>query len=236
MRRAVIPLSLILLLLGLSVGGSGVLAGPMRPDRPYVRVLFVGDSISAGWFATTPARAYPARLLDLLRAADARDGRTSQVLAVPGTRAVDGLAEVRALPAVPRADLIVVEFGTNDYGHLPNPLADFRRAYSALLALLSDTSPTATVTCVSVWAPRETPNPLGIPGARYDTVIAEACAALPHHQGRYVDISAIYADPAAHGPNGRRVWLGTGDVFHPNDAGHAAIAAAIYAALASLSA
>jgi lysophospholipase L1-like esterase len=232
MRRAVLPLSLVLLL-ALTLGGSGVLAGQSPPARLYADVLVVGDSISAGWFATTSARAYPAQLLRLLREADARAGRASQVLAVPGTRAVDGLEALRALPTVPRADLIVVEFGTNDYGHLPNPIGDFQRTYQALLALLSGASPQATVVCVSVWAPRAAPNPLGVSGARYDEVISQTCAALPRHPGRYVDISAIYADPAAHGPNGRPVWLGTGDEFHPNDAGHLAIAQAIYAVLAA---
>ena len=74
MRRAALPLAL-MLLLALTLGGSGALAGTgPRPARLYADVLVVGDSISAGWFATTSARAYPDQLLGLLREADARAG------------------------------------------------------------------------------------------------------------------------------------------------------------------
>jgi lysophospholipase L1-like esterase len=45
------------------------------------------------------------------------------------------------------------------------------------------------------------------------------------------DISPLYTQPGTRGPAGRPTFLGPGDDFHPNSAGHAAIAEAIDARL-----
>ena len=50
--------------------------------------------------------------------------------------------------------------------------------------------------------------------------------------GHFADIAPLYANEAYHGPLGRPTWVGPGDWFHPNDAGHAAIAAVVLRALA----
>jgi lysophospholipase L1-like esterase len=76
-------------------------------------------------------------------------------------------------------------------------------------------SPKVAIVCVSVW------QSLGINAAGYDRLIREKCKA---QGGQFVDVSALFIDPRSRGPVGVKTWAGVSDAFHPNDAGHKAIA------------
>lgn len=222
------------LVLLLTASGSALLrsADARQARVAYPRVLVVGDSISAGWFASSPAASYPQRLFASLRASNPASADWSQVIGLPGKHAEDGVRVLRALPNVPRADLIVVEFGTNDYGNRPVSPGSFARSYATLLNLLTSASPQATVVCVSVWGPSGHPNSFGATPETYNAILDSACRALPHSAGVVVDITSLYARPGARGPRGHASYIATHtDGFHPNDAGHTAIAQAIVAAL-----
>jgi acyl-CoA thioesterase-1 len=61
--------------------------------------------------------------------------------------------------------------------------------------------------------------------ASYNTIIQQSCLA---RHGVYVQISDLSLHADLRGPAGRANFRGPGDDFHPNGAGHAAIAQAIY--------
>lgn len=219
----------------LATSGSALLrpgdATAQRSGPPFARVLVVGDSISAGWFASTRAASYPERLVALLHAANPANGTWSRVIAVPGMQAGGGVRELRKLPTIPRADLIVVEFGTNDYDNHPVPPAAFATSYATVLDLLMGASPNATVVCVLVWGAAGHPNVFGASPETYNGLIEQACRNLPH-PGIPVDITSLYSYAAYHGPTGHPSFANSHtDAFHPNDAGQDAIARAIFAAL-----
>lgn len=230
-----VPVCLLLALL-LTTSGSALLGPPdasaHAPRHLYPRVLIVGDSISAGWFASSPAASYAHRLVTLLHASNRASGIWSQVIAVPGSHASEGVRELAALAAIPQADLVVVEFGTNDYGRHPLAPADFARSYTHLLDLLAGASPDATFVCVSVWGPVDHANAFGATPETYNAIIATACRQVPPRPGIYVDMTSLYAVSAFHGPQDHPSTIHEPtDAFHPNDAGHAAIAQAIFDAL-----
>jgi lysophospholipase L1-like esterase len=115
-------------------------------------------------------------------------------------------------------DLAVVELGTNDIA-VPTPIKDFEDQYAALLGKIHSTSPKAAIVCVSTWSAS---------GRAYDDVISKACGAVT---GRYVSVAALNSNAANHGPAGVETESGASDTFHPNDAGHQAIAKSITDAL-----
>lgn len=185
------------------------------PAGEPLRVLFAGDSITDGAFALDPGRdAFPALV----------EQRLSQDIAVSSKKiGYIGYTTAMVLPAVAGAgpaDLIVVELGTNDANHIS--LDTFRSDYPAMMAALRATSPDAAMVCTGTWHQ-------GALARAMDQVIEAECTA---HAGRYVDLDALFDDPANHGPAGAPRLDGTPiDWFHPNDAGHAGIAAAVLGAL-----
>src|SRR5258707_1172247 len=64
---------------------TGAQAQRARAEPPPFRLLFVGASVTAGWYASTPDRAYPALVAGRLRAG----GRAVRlhVVATPGATA-----------------------------------------------------------------------------------------------------------------------------------------------------
>jgi acyl-CoA thioesterase-1 len=175
--------------------GDGVEPAP----EPGPSVLVVGDSITGGYYASVPDRAFTA-LLD--------DGNVDTV-AVPGARAFRVAAAVEE-QVVDAYDVVVLEVGANDVGK--STMAEWRSGYRRLLDAVAASSPGADVVCLGPWnAPR--------PSRRYEAVVRELCA-----DATYLPLSDLYATPGLRGPAGVETSLGASDGFHPNDAGHRAMA------------
>jgi lysophospholipase L1-like esterase len=193
---------------------------PVKSTLPHghtLRLLFVGDSLRAGFFAARKSLSYPELVAKHLR----REHHKVAVLdATKIATTGDGFRRVASIKAVPSsADLAVVELGTNDV--VKTPLSNFRRDYRHLLSLIRRTSPAARLLCLSVWQGGQSVDPERSP---YNAVIASEC-----RTGVYVNITDLALNRGYHGPANRRTFVQTqlSDTFHPNDAGHAAIAAAI---------
>jgi lysophospholipase L1-like esterase len=173
----------------------------LRADG-VLTTLFFGDGISAGLGASAPGTAFPALVTARLQA----DGPVQQAtVAGQGAGVRDAVSGAAA--SAP-ADLVVVEFGTNDL--LQGRAQQFATDYPALLDAVRARSPNAVLLCAGTWAPASAAGP-------YDDVIRTACEA---HAGRYVALSPVYEQPDAHA---------AGDETHPDDAGHRAIAEALIA-------
>lgn len=189
-----------------------------RPAARPLRILFVGDSLTVGDYASRRSHAFPALVAAALRR---RGNVDASVRAKVGVKASYWAA--RALPA---ADLIVLELGTNDFSQELTPPATFDRDYRRLVANARATSPRATLLCLSIWrSPRHAYRYRGETLATYNHIVAADC-----RDGAYVAISSLF-DRRANRTPGATTLPGTPDGFHPNDRGHRAIAAAILDAL-----
>lgn len=100
-------------------------------------------------------------------------------------------------------------------------MADFERNYRRIIEAIRQARAAAQIVLLGVWKQQ----PLA---ATYDGIIAQLA---DDYGATYVSLEALGADPALSGPAGVRVYEGTSDAFHPNDAGHAAIAAAVESAI-----
>ena len=167
----------------------------------------LGDSISAGRFATAPDDIFPAIVADKL-------GMTLNLIARSGTKAAWGVTEVGAVNAAHPA-LITIELGTNDVG-FNTPSDAFAAQYDAIVGAVS--APHTRVLCIGSW----------LPSTGFDQIIADTCQ---RHGGTYVSLDGFYGVNDFHAPDGGSSYLGRTDWFHPGDQGHSAIAAAVLAAL-----
>jgi lysophospholipase L1-like esterase len=182
-----------------------------QPADGGKRLVVVGDSLAFGRFADTQEDAFPQKLAAALHA-------RLDVLAAPGVTT----AQLGAQDVPGGGDVVVVEAGTNDFLY-QTPRRRFADDYRALLAKAKAASPGAKLVCLTTWTPKDLP-PAKIPASFYDTTIRREC-------GTVADLSAIASRPGTRGPEGRATYLGPGDAFHPNSAGHTAIARAIEARL-----
>ncbi len=180
--------------------------------RPQPRLVVVGDSLAAGRFADSQDDAFPRRLAAAVHA-------RLELLAAPGVTT----AQLAGQAAPGGGDVVIVEAGTNDF-LFQTPRRRFADDYRALVAKVAAASPGAKLVCLTIWMPKDVADatPAKLPVSSYDATIRRACPA-----GAVVDVSPIYAQPGMRGPEGRPTFLGPGDAFHPNSAGHAAIAQAI---------
>jgi lysophospholipase L1-like esterase len=167
----------------------------------------LGDSISAGRYATAADDVFPAIVADKL-------GMSLDLIARSGTKAAWGVTEVGAVNAAHPA-LVTIELGTNDVGFNTPPDA-FAAQYDAILSAVS--GPHTRTLCIGSW----------LPSAAFDQIIADSCQ---RHAGTYVSLEGFYGVDAFHARDGGSSYLGRTDWFHPGDQGHAAIAAAVLAAL-----
>lgn len=204
----------------LAVGEPGAKAPAMAPSevlgvhaatdnqglqgKVYVAL---GDSISAGRFATAQDGTFPALVADKL-------GMTLNLVARSGAKAAWALPQLAAIQAAHPA-LVTVELGTNDVGFY-TPIDTFAAQYEAIVSAVS--VPRTRVLCIGSW----------LPSTGIDAVIALTCE---RHGGTYVSLDGFYAVNDFHGRDGGSSFLGRTDWFHPGDQGHAAIAAAVLSAL-----
>ncbi len=169
----------------------------------------LGDSISAGRYATTADKVFPALVAAQL-------GMTLDLRARSGTKAAWALPQLAAITQSHPA-LITIELGTNDVG-FNTPVLDFTNQYESIVAAL--TVPGTRVVCIGSW----------LPSNAYDDIISGICE---RHGGTFVSLAGFYGDNGLHAADGAAVYLGRADWFHPGDAGHAAIAQAVLASLGS---
>jgi lysophospholipase L1-like esterase len=213
------------LVAGCAVSGA---PSPAQPSgggsRAAYRILYVGASITAGTGATGRSSAYPRILSGLI---ERRVGPVStRVVARPGAE----LAVAMLWPTAYDADLIVVHMATNDYLQ-GTPLPVYRMELRALLNRLHARSPGASVACLGVWSPPTAFDRAGLRATAYDDVVEDECGSVG---GTFVPLSGIYRQADVHVPPPVHRHRRLGEIgFHPNDAGHARIASAVYAGLVS---
>lgn len=185
------------------------------PSLPPLRLLVAGDSLTEGYYASGPSQGFAPLLVEAL---SSRATVTPVVVPVSGARAFRVAAQVETTTAGREpVDVAVLEVGANDVGK--STLQEWATGYERLLAAVAATSPDARVVCLGPWnAPR---------AARpYEAVVRRLC-----RDDVYLRLSDLYATDGLRGPAGRGTELGASDDFHPNDAGHAAIAERVAEAL-----
>jgi lysophospholipase L1-like esterase len=185
----------------------GVHAGTDNQGLQGKVYVALGDSISAGRFATAQDGTFPTLVADKL-------GMTLTLVAHSGARAAWALSQLGAVQAAHPA-LVTIELGTNDVG-FNTPLDTFAAEYAAIVVGVS--SPQTRVLCIGSW----------LPSTAIDAVIGQTCE---RHGATFVTLDGFYAVNDFHSTDGGSSYLGRTDWFHPGDEGHAAIAAAVLSAL-----
>jgi lysophospholipase L1-like esterase len=197
-------------------GITGV-GGAIAPGPPQLRWLAYGDSITEGWGASTPGRTWlatAARRLDLeaVNFGYAGSGRGELVVA-------------EAMAAVP-ADVITIAFGTNCWGMIAfseELLEATVRAFVASVRVGHPRTPIVAVSPIVRPDAETTPNRLGATLARLRAAYERAVLGLGA------------ADAGITLVPGREIVAAgqLADGVHPDDAGHAALAAAVGTAVSA---
>ncbi len=167
----------------------------------------LGDSISAGRYATAQDDTFPVLVAEKL-------GMNLDLVARSGARAGWGIQQLSVVQAAHPA-LVTIELGTNDVGFYTPP-ATFAAQYETIVNAV--TGPHTQVLCVGSW----------LPSTSIDAIIADTCQ---RHGATFVSLTGFYGVNDFHAADGGSSYLGHSDWFHPGDQGHAAIAAAILSVL-----
>jgi lysophospholipase L1-like esterase len=196
-------------------GATQTVAPPLPTvNRQPPRVDFFGDSLTWGFAATTPEQSYAALLVQGLRGVrvgyDGEFGNTAEL----------GAQILHQTPAPTGIDVFVIEWGTDDR----EPPDAFQANYHFVVQTLRAADPNARIVCLRPW---QDPT-IGYQPQYWQATEAE-CSAWPTV---IADLSELYLDFSLHGPGGADTYRGPRDWFHPNDAGHAAIAQLILRQLA----
>jgi acyl-CoA thioesterase I len=185
-------------------------------------VLFIGDSLTAGYYATTEGQTFRA----LTSAWFALHGYPASATLAGFGGKIAGAAGESAQISAADADVAVIELGTNDASGYPTwqptPAQEFEADYRSVLEAVRSVRPQARLVLVSVW--KENADRV-----IYDGIIA---ALATEYGGCYVNLESLSDDAVYSGPAGTPTYNGTSDAFHPNDAGHEAIAGAVEQAFA----
>jgi lysophospholipase L1-like esterase len=206
-----------LLLVAVALGQPSVRVPTIAPVEVHAAALSdtlagkvyvaLGDSISAGKYATTQDGIFPTIVADRLQ-------MNLDLVARSGAKADWALPRLVSIASAHPA-LVTIELGTNDAG-FHTPAATFRSQYDVIVNAVSSRG--TRVLCIGSW----------LPAPDYDAIIMQTCTA---HGGTFVSLDGFYGVNAFHAPNGASSYLGRTDWFHPGDAGHEAIAAAVLATL-----
>ena len=188
-------------------------AGVRHARHASPRVLFLGDFITWGYAATDASHAYAVQVTTHL--GGMRIGYDGEF----GSTVERARQMLETYPLPTTANVIVIELGTRD----TESSAAFRFAYFTIMAALLHADPGAHVICLSPW---QDPTVGNQPG--YWSAIQEACHAVG---GVSVSLYSLFLTSRYRGPAGIATYRGLSDWYHPNDAGHAAIAQAVLAAL-----
>ena len=185
----------------------GVHAGTDSQGLQGKVYVALGDSISAGRFATAAEGTFPALVAQKL-------GMNLDLIAHSGAKAAWAIPLLGAVAAAHPA-LVTIELGTNDVG-FNTPPDVFAYQYETIVGALA--GPQTRVLCIGSWLPSDS----------LDAIIAQVCE---RHGGTFVSLNGFYGVNDFHGQDGGSSYLGRTDWFHPGDQGHAAIAAAVLSAL-----
>lgn len=196
--------------------GLRALDGALAPAPRRPRWLVHGDSITEGWWSTRPAHSWPAtagRMLGL---------DTVNLGFAGGARGELPLAEQLAtLPG----ELVTLAFGTNCWGAVPSSaplLYETTRAFVALVRRGHPDTPLLVLSPVLRPAAETTPNALGATLAELRTAMEEAVRDLVSvGDSRLALLSGLPLLAPEDLPDG----------LHPDDRGHARLAAAVAGAL-----
>jgi lysophospholipase L1-like esterase len=175
-----------------------------RQPNGVARILMTGDSLSGGFYASTPDKAFTEIVATTLGNVEETD-----VSLLQGELIVVG--RVNTVPE--NLNLAVIELGTNDVGR--TDIALFATQYQTLIDRITTTSPDVALVCAGVWR---------TDGNSYDRVIESICEAAG---GRFLQMGGLFRQSGARGPAGVEGYRGLSDEFHPNDLGHALIAESI---------
>jgi lysophospholipase L1-like esterase len=186
-------------LLALVVAFLSTVWGPVAPDEARRATLWYGgDSISNGY--DCPG----CRVLGRVFAAQAGLRVAASSLGLDGHTFAQFSAAVRRIP---RAGVVVIELGTNDFLQALPP-EEVRGATRDLLDRVREANPSARLFCVGVSSPSRAVNGLGLRPADYDQVIAAECRL---RRGTFVPIAEhLDLTPGALLP----------DLVHISQAGH----------------
>jgi lysophospholipase L1-like esterase len=189
---------------------SPAVASPLpTADRHPPRVDFLGDSLTWGLAATTPEQSFAALVTQGVKGVrigyDGQFGNTVQL----------GAQIFHQTPAPTGINVFVIEWGTNDV----EPPDVYQANYHFIVQTLLAANPSARIVCLRPWQDPEN----GYQPAYWRAIETE-CGVWP---AVAVDLSGLYLDMSLHGPGGGDTYRGPRDWFHPNDAGHAAIAQTI---------
>ncbi|MEA2683208.1 MAG: acyl-CoA thioesterase [Chloroflexota bacterium] len=206
-----------------ALAAGGLRTTTVGPASPRVfRVEFIGASITAGYTAG-PSHSYVYGVVAALVRSH------GQVVWERAGWAGARVGDAAYMAIMPRADAYVVQLATNDVvGIGPTPLPTFLNQYARLAGRLRSTSPAARIICLGAWANASARNAIGVPVSAYNTAVQRGCAGV---DGQFVDLALTYANPANHASKARGTRGQATDTFHPNDRGHAAIAAAVIIAI-----
>ncbi|MET7621350.1 GDSL-type esterase/lipase family protein [Streptomyces sp. NPDC005408] len=197
--------------------GLRAVGGSVAPAARQPRWLVHGDSITEGWWSTRPAHSWPAIAGRML-------GLDTVNLGYAGS-ARGELATAEQLSDLP-ADVITLAFGTNCWTGVPCSaplLYETTRAFIAVVRQGHPRTPLLVLSPVLRPAAEQSPNRLG-------ATLAELRTAMEH---AVLDTRKTSGDGQLSLLPGRDL-IGPSqlaDGVHPDDAGHAAMAAAVAAAL-----
>lgn len=184
------------------------------PSGRPLQVLFSGDSVTHGFYATSRSKTWPA-----LVAGKLGGSVTVANTAIPGYTVTDGLKE----PIPAGIDLAFVMYGNNDIDK--STLAAYRRDYALLLAHIRAKDPQAQIVCVSPWESAAY-TAHGSSAAQFAAAARQACTAAGGH---FVDVMSLFTS-TLNAQVGAPYAEGTApDNAHPSDAGHALIASTVLA-------
>ncbi|MCQ4119903.1 SGNH/GDSL hydrolase family protein [Rhodococcus tibetensis] len=180
-----------------------------RPDGGPLKVLFLGDSLTYGLYASNDAAGYRPQLVEAIREGGPVEERTAEQV---GGKVADIKPQSYQSGGY---SLAVVELGTNDVNRTDLPT--FETNYRNLLTSVRASSPDVEFLCAGTWQDPK----LGEP---YDLVIERLCL---ENGGAYVDLSSLFLGEGYRGPADLPKHGGISDNFHPNDFGYTAISDAL---------
>jgi len=188
------------------------IGGEIAPAPPQRRWLCYGDSIAEGWLAEGPAGAWPARV-----------GRECELDVINLGYAGGARGEVASAEEIARlrADVISISHGTNCWSRTPHDAALFRAGLATFLAIVRQQHPALPIVAVSpvLRADAEaTCNRLGTTladlRAGFEAVVRER---IRDGDARLSLVEGLPLLPAERFADG----------VHPDDGGHARLAAAL---------
>lgn len=208
MRRLLFALAFVAVVMLSTFAAPAATAQTVPPKPVY---LAVGDSLTVGLYAA--GNHGFAHMV-----ADALPQYQLEIAAVTGDGIDNTLKQLPVELANHAPALVTVEVGINNLGGMDAPA--FAARYITLLQMLSDAGVPSVVACTVPWTGQAADTPAYARAVEYNAAIVRAASAFG-----YMPADCWGATV------GHYEYLSAYDGFHPNDAGHRAIADAVLGAL-----